>query len=326
MPATPTSSNATVRADLAAFFEFDLAMDALAYIGTKVLPVIDTQLQADNPGKVPLEALLQEVDTLRTSAGAYNRGSWTFDRFVYATTENGFEEPVDERDKQRYKDLLQIEQIAYDRAVNVVMKNHEKRCADLVFSPTTWDTSALTTGVGNEWDNASASTPIVDVEAARLKVYESSGLWANALVINKKVFHNLRNSEEIIERINSAGAGNASKPSDITAAMLAAVFDLEFVLIGGGSKNAAKEGQPAAPTQIWSDEYAMVCRVATSGDMREPSIGRTFHWSADGSAIGGAVEEYYSDEVRASIIRVRHDTDEVIMYPQAGHLLSNITS
>jgi hypothetical protein len=30
--------------------------------------------------------------------------------------------------------------------------------------------------------------------------------------------------------------------------------------------------------------------------------------------------------VRARIIRVRHDTDEVIMYPQAGHLLSNITS
>jgi hypothetical protein len=60
--------------------------------------------------------------------------------------------------------------------------------------------------------------------------------------------------------------------------------------------------------------------------MREPCIGRTFHWSEDGSQVGGAVEEYYSDEVRADIIRVRHDTDEVIMYPQAGHLLSNITS
>ena len=326
MPATPTSSNLTTRADLAAFFEFDLEMEKREYIGTKVLPVIDTQLQADNPGKVPLESLLQEVDTLRSSVGGYNRGSWTFDRFTYATQENGWEEPVDERDEKRYQDLLQIEQIAYSRATNFIMKNHEKRVAELVFNPSTWTGGALTTGVSNEWDDADDATPIVDVNAARLKVYEGSGLWPNALIINKKVFHNLRQSEEIIDRINSAGAGNASKATDITAAMLAAVFDLEFILIGGGSRNSAKEGQPAVPAQIWDDEYAMVCRIATTGDMREPCVGRTFHWSADGSVVGGAVEEYFSDEVRARIIRVRHDTDEVIMYPQAGHLLSNITS
>jgi hypothetical protein len=295
------------------------------YIGPKVLPVIEAGLQADNPGKVPLKALLQEVDTKRSSSGNYNRGSWQFDRFTYATQENGWEEPVDERDEKRYRELLQIEQIAFQRATGFVMKNHEIRVADLVFNATTWNGASLTTGVNNEWDDAAAATPIVDVEAARLKVYEGSGLWPNALVINKKVFHNLRNCEEIIERINSAGAGSPSKSSDITAEMLAAVFDLQFVLVGGGSKNGATEGQTAAPTQIWSDEYAMVCRVATTGDMREPCIGRTFHWAEDGSAVGGAVEEYYSDEVRARIIRVRHDTDEVIMYPQAGHLLSNIT-
>jgi hypothetical protein len=326
MPATPTSSNATVRADLAAFFEFESEMERQYYVGTKVMPVIEAGLQADNPGKVPLNALLQEVDTKRSSGGNYNRGSWQFDRFTYATQENGWEEPVDERDEKRYRELLQIEQIAFQRATGFVMKNHEIRVADLVFNATTWNGAALTTGITHEWDDAVNATPIVNVEAARLKVYEGSGLWPNALVVNKKVFHNLRNCEEIIERINSAGAGSPSKPSDITAEMLAAVFDLQFVLVGGGSKNGATEGQTAAPTQIWSDEYAMVCRVATTGDMREPCIGRTFHWAEDGSAVGGAVEEYYSDEVRARIIRVRHDTDEVIMYPQAGHLLSNITT
>jgi hypothetical protein len=325
MPATSLSSNTNLRPDLAAFFEFDLEMEKNYYIGTKVLPVVDTSLQADDPGKIPLEALLQEVDTRRQSNGGYNRGSWQFDRFVYATKENGWEEPIDEREEKRYKDKIQIEQIAYSRATNFVMKNHEKRVAGLVFNPTTWNGASLTTGVSDEWNDSANATPIVDVEAARLKMYEGSGLWANALIINKKVFHNLRQVEEIIERINSAGAGSPSKASDITAAMLAAVFDLEFVLVGGGTKNGAAEGQPADPTQIWSDEYAMVCRIATSQDMKEPCIGRTFHWSEDGSQVGGAVEEYYSDEKRARIIRVRHDTDEVIMYPQAGHLLSNIT-
>jgi hypothetical protein len=325
MPA-PTSTPATLRPDLAAFFEFDLEMEKAGYVGTKVLPVVETQLQSDNPGKVPLEALLFDADTSRASGGEYNRSNWNFTTFQYATKENGWEESIDERDEKRYRELLQVDLIALARATSVVMRNQEKRIADLVFNTTTWTTSALTTGVSNEWDDAPNATPIDDVEAAVKKVYEGSGLWANALVINRQVFRNLRNAKQIIDRINSAGAGTASKATDITPAMLAAVFDLEFVLIGGGSRNSATEGQPAVPGQIWGDEYAMVCRVATTGDMREPCIGRTFHWSADGSVVGGAVEEYFSDEVRARIIRVRHDTDEVIMYPQAGHLLSNITT
>jgi hypothetical protein len=108
--------------------------------------------------------------------------------------------------------------------------------------------------------------------------------------------------------------------------MLARVFDLDFVIVAGTSKNGAKEGQAATPQQIWSSQYAMVCRVATSNDMREACIGRTFHWGQDGSSVGGTVESYRDEVVRGNVIRVRHDVDEVILYPQAGHLLSNVTT
>lgn len=326
MGLTQSTSAATVRSDLAAFMEFDLEMEKQGYVATQVLPVIETGLQADNPGKVPLESLLFQASSTRNSGSKYNRISGTFERFTYATTENGIEEVVDERDLERYRDLLLLDQIAYARALSVVMRNHEQRVASLVFNTSTWTGASLTTAVTNEWDDAANAVPITDVEAAVQKVYDGSGLWANALIVNRKVFRNLRNCDSIIERINSAGAGNPSKPSDITAEMLAAVFDLEKVIVAGSSKNSAAEGQSPSPGQIWSGEYAMVCRVATSNDMREPCIGRTFHWGADGSSIGGTVEEYYEEQSRGRVIRVRHDTDEVIMYPQAGHLLSNITT
>jgi hypothetical protein len=306
--------------------EFDLEMEKVGYVATQVLPVIETGLQADNPGKVPLESLLFQADSKRNSGGRYNRISGTFERWTYATEENGIEEPVDERDLERYRDLLLLDQIAYARALGVVMRNHEQRVADAVFNTTTWTGAALTTAITNEWDDLVNAVPITDVEAAVQKVYDGSGLWANALVINRKVFRNLRNCAQIIDRITSSGAGNPAKPSDITKEMLAAVFDLDYVIVAGSSKNTAIEGKAAAPGQIWSGEYAMVCRVATSADMREPCIGRTFHWAADGSSIGGTVEEYYEEQSRSRIIRVRHDTDEVIMYPQAGHLLSNVTT
>lgn len=325
MPA-PSTVPATLRPDLAAFFEFDLEMERNGYVATKVLPVIETGLQSDNPGKVPLESLLFDADTSRASGSDYNRGNWTFDKFQYATSENGWEEPIDERDEKRYREILQVDLVAFARATSVIMRNQEKRVADLLFNTTTWNGASLTTSVSNEWDDSDNATPIDDVEGAVKKVYEGSGLWANALVINRQVFRNLRNCKQIIDRINSAGAGNASKPSDITAAMLAQCFDLDHVIVAGASKNSANEGQSGTPAQIWSGEYASVARIATTGDMREPCVGRTFHWSGDGSSIGGTVEEYYWERSRSRIIRVRHETDEVIMYPQAAHLLSNITT
>ncbi len=324
---SPNTTLATLRPDLAnSFMEFDLEMNARGYVGLEVFPVIETGLQADSPGKIPVEQLLFEATTKRGSNGGYKRSEFEFAKFSYATEEHGFEERVDKRDEKRYQNFFVAHQIAAARAMGVVARAHEQRVADAVFNTTTWTGSSLTTAVSNEWDDAANSTPAVDIEAAVKKIFENSGIWANALVINRLVFRNLRNSDEVIDRINSAGAGNPSKAEDVTTAMLAAVFDLPHIIVAGSAKNTAKEGKDASISQIWSNEYAMVCRVAETADIREPCIGRTFHWNEDGSVIGGTIEEYYEEQTRSDIIRVRHETDEVVMYPQAGHLLSNITT
>lgn len=326
MPIGPTSALTNLRPDLAAFFEFDLEMEKAGYIGSKVFPVVEVSLQADSPGKIPLEQLLFDADTTRTDEGNYNRGSFKFETFSYATEENGWEEVLDARSLNRYKNILDLEKILATRAMGVVTRNQEKRVAAKVFDTAVWTGSSLTTAITNEWDDLVNAVPLTDVEAAVKKVYDGSGLWANALVINRKVFRNLRNCAQVVDRIASSGAGNPTKASDITADMLARVFDLEYVIVGGSSKSSHKEGKSASPTQIWSDEYAMVCKVSSSADMQDPCIGRTFHWSEDGSVIGGAIEDYEDPRTRGRVIRVRHDTDEVVMYPQAGHLLSNVTT
>ena len=325
---SPSSSLATLRPDLATFLEFDLEMDQLGFVSDQVFPVIDVASQAGNFGKIPLEQLLQERDTKRAPGSGYSRGSFTFSPAVYACEEHGAEEPVDDREARMYREYFDAEVISTARAFSAVLTNAEKRVADAVFNTSTWTGSSLTTAISNEWDanHTTNAVPITDVEAAVQKVYDNSGLWCNALIINRKVFRNLRNLDQIIERINSSGAGSPSKPSDITTQMLAQVFDLPYIIVAGSSRNSAKEGQTATPTQIWSSEYAMVCKIATSADMREPCIGRTFHWSEDGSSIGGTVETYRDETVRGDVVRVRHDVDEIVLYAEAGHLLSNVTT
>jgi len=75
---------------------------------------------------------------------------------------------------------------------------------------------------------------IDDVEAAVHRLY-AKGVIANALVVNWTQFRNLRQCEQIIERIQANGAGSPAKPSDITEQQLAEVFSLDKVIVGGGS-------------------------------------------------------------------------------------------
>jgi hypothetical protein len=314
---------ATLRPDLAASMEeFDFAADQAGYIGLRALPVVEVQSQAGVFGKIPVEELLKESATARTPGSGYSRGNWNFETASFACVEHGHEEPVDDREAKMYADYFDAELVSAARARAVVLRNYEKRVASMLFNTSTFTPTSVT----NEWDDASNAVPLTDVEARVQAIYDASGLWADTLIISRKVFRNLRNCDQVINRINSAGAGTASKAEDVTTAMLAAVFDLPKILVGGGTKNSANEGQTFAAAEIWSGEYAMVCKTANSSDFKEPCVGRTFHWGEDGSTIGASMESYRDEAVRADIIRSRMDTDEVLLHAPAAALLDNITT
>lgn len=323
--AQPSSALTTQRPDLAsAFEEFDLAMNMAEFIATRVFPVVTVAKQAGQFGKVPIEQLLQNRDTERAPGSGYARGDFKFENASYATIEHGAEDVVDDREREMYGEFVDPDVYAALRAMSAIMVNQEMRVANAVFNATTWNGAALTTGITHEWDDATNAVPITDVEAAVRKVYDGSGLWPNALIINRKVFRNLRNCTQIVNRAASQNFMDV-RPGQISVQALSEVFDLQ-VIVAGGTKNNANEGLAASPAQIWSDEYAMVCRLPTSGDFREPCIGRIFHWAGDGSSMDGRVESYREEAVRGDVIRVRHDVDEIVLYPQAGHLLSNVTT
>lgn len=321
----PITSLATLRPDIAGCLtEFDLAMDRMGFIGLRVLPVLEVAKQAGTFGIIPVEQLLTQPETRRASGSGYNRGGWKFDDASYATKEHGWEEPIDARDAAMYADYFNAELISTQRALDIVLRAHEKRVADAVFNATTF--AALTAAVATEWSSYDDATPIDNVETAVRAVWTATGIWPNSLVINRTVFRNLRMCAQIIDRIQSAGAGNRTLPTDITPAMLAQVFDLEQVLVAGSAYNAGKEGAALDIEPLWSNEYAMVCKTARTQDFREPCLGRTFHWGEDGSAIGGTIETYYEEQIRGDVVRVRHETDEKMLYAQTGYLLSNITA
>lgn len=322
--ASPSSALSTQRPDIASsFMEFDLAAQRANMIAGEVFPVIETAKQAGNFGKISIEQLLQHPETQRAPGGPYNRASWTFAPATYSCVEHGIEEPVDDNEATMYAEYFDAEMMAGVRAYHAVLMAYELRTAAAVFNATTWTSYTTSAGSSLEWSDYANALPLNNIETAVQAVYSQSGIWPNALIINRKVFRNLRNCAQIIDRVKYQGFVDA-RAGNITAEAIGQACDLRLI-VAGGTQNTANEGQDASLSPAWSNEYAMVCKVAETSDPREPCIGRTFHWGEDGSEVGGHVESYRDETVRSDIIRVRHQVDELVLYPEVGHLIDNIT-
>lgn len=319
---SPSTSLATLRPELAgSLMEFDLAMNYSGMVANRILPVMEVQVASGKYGKIPIEQLLQQRETRRAPGSGYNRGNFTFTELSFACEEHGAEEVVDDREAAIYADYFDAELVATMRAYSAVLVNQEKRVADLLFNTTTYTGSSLYTDISVTWATHSTATPIADVLAASKKVYDNTGLFANALIVNRFVWRDLIRCSQIIDAIEASGAGQAAKLRDVTTDMVARALDLDMVIVADSTRNSTVEGQAATPSQIWSSSYAMVARVCTTNDIREPGLGRIFHYAGDGSVLNGSVESYRDESVRGDVIRVRHDVDEVIHYTECGHLL-----
>lgn len=323
---SPSTSLASLRPDLAGSLEeFDLVADRVGFIGQRVAPVIDVDVSSGKYGVIPIEQLLQEPDTQRAPGSGYSRGNFTFTQDSFATEEHGHEEPIDDRERKLYRRFFDAEVIAAQRAQDAVLRAAERRLATLIFNSTTWTGAALTTAITNEWDDATNATPVDDIDNAKQKVWDGSGLWPNAVIMNRKVFMNVRKTAQIIDRLKQQPFQDV-RASQMTAAALALIFDVEEVIVAASPRNTANSGQAVSLSSIWSDEFVMVAKVARTNDIKEPCIARIMHWDEDGSEVGGTVETYRDENVRSDIVRSRHDVDEKVVLTEAGHLLSNATT
>lgn len=318
MPAP--SSTAFIRPDIMdSFMEFDLMASMRGFIGPQVLPFFSVSLQAGQFSLMPVEALLAERRTNRASGAHYNRQDWEFEQSSFATLEYGAEEVLDDRERRVYAYAFDFEQVSAMRAMDAVLRAYEKRVADAVFHATNFGTP---TAVAVEWDVPQSATPIDDVLNEITAFKNAAGFLPNAVIMNDKVLRNLQKCDQLIDRVKYSGVDD---PKKITTSMLAALWGVSKVIVPSSMRNSANPGQSVSFADLWDDEYVAVCYIAESGDLREPCLGRTFHWTGDGSSEQGTVEQYRDESRRADVMRVRIDVQEKILYTRMNRLLSNIT-
>lgn len=318
---TPTTELETLRPDLATFEEFDAIRDMEGFVGLQLFPKHTVQVQAGSFGRIPLKYLIASPEgnqTKRAPRSGYSRRDWKFSPDSFATEERGIEEPVDDREAKQYANYFDAEVIARNRAIRTIAEDVER---DIYATLVAQLTGAMT-NAGTSWSDASAGTPVTDVETAVLAVYARTGIWPDTLALSRKLFRKLRFSNQMIDLAKLQGFQDV-RPGMINEAHLSAVFDLPKIVVAGGSKNTANENQTAVVDGIWDKAQAIVCKTSDSPDISSPCIGRTIEWSEEGG-VDGVVESYRDPNIRGNVIRVRNDRQIKVMYAELGQRLTGL--
>ena len=323
---TPNVTLLTQSPDLQTFFEYEYEASEAYFIGSRVMPLLSVPRQAGNFGRITLETLMEHsTSTLRAPTSGYNRRQYEFEQDSWSTIEHGIEEILDDREVDMYSSYFAAEAVATRRAVNSILTAHEQRVATATMDTTFYNSDAkYFVDAATVWSDP-ASTPIEDIEAAWVKFRNNTGFRPNAIIINEYTYRALRNHPDIIARVTSDGAGDQARARDVNVAQLEAVLDIDQVLVGGGMYNMANPSQSAQLSDIWPN-VALVTKTARTNDIREACIGRTMHWQGDGSSPGGLIETYREEAIRSGVVRVRHDTDEKILYPELGVMINAVLS
>ena len=305
----------TIRADISqALIEAPQADVGL--IGSQLLPLQNVDAKAGTYLKVQLAAgeLLSNNALNRESGSNYSRGIRSFASANFATSEFGLEELLPDDASADLNRFFSYESETAKFLLRQLKLSHEKRVSDLLWNATTPFTIADQTRAVAYTQALVATVDIArDVAAAKLALAQY-GYESNCVAMSANVFELIRRSKLLQNQffgvISNTGARLLSE------AEIAAALGVTNLLVGRAAYNSAGKNKSYTGSFVVPDTKIIVGQVS-GGEFTAGGIGRTLVWTGD--AAGGFVSESYRDDARRSqVLRVRMNTDEVVIDPNAA--------
>lgn len=161
------------------------------------------------------------------------------------------------------------------------MLEKEYQFAATAMATNVWGTevtgAASSPGTGEvlQWNDAD-STPIDDVKRAKRAMLLKTGFKPNVLTLGKLVYDILTEHPDIIGRLDRGQTPNG--PAQATKDDLAALFEVEEILVSEAVENTAAEGATESNAFIVGRHALLSYRTRTPGIMT-PSAGYSFNWT-----------------------------------------------
>jgi hypothetical protein len=149
-----------------------------------------------------------------------------------------------------------------------------------------WAAAQFVTGI---WTNqttpsvlwsAAGSTPRADILAGQTVIRKATGRKANTLVLAQSV------RDVLVQNAGLTDLVKYSQMGILTDQLLAAIFDVDRVVVGGMVEATSAKGAATTTTDYVLGKSALLCYVPPSPSLLTPSAGYTISWKNAGGMAG----------------------------------------
>ena len=168
--------------------------------------------------------------------------------------------------------------------------------------------------------NLESAEPIKDVRMLKRAIQRRTGRRPNVLTLGREVFDALVDHPDIVGRLDR---GQTSGPVMATADSLAALFEVEEVLVMDAIYDAAAEGTDYSGTFIGEKNGLLSFRLRRP-TLRMPSAGYTMNWTGLLGPDGMRISKFRMEQNKSDRIELETAWDHKLVGPDLGCLLSSI--
>lgn len=253
--------------------------DSANFVADKVFPVVPVQKQSDRYIVYSRDDFFRDEAQERAPGTESAGGDYEVDNTPsYYAKKYAFHKDVTEDDRTNSDVPLNPDRDATLFVTQKMLLRREVQWATNYFTTGVWGEESA--GVASnptasqilQWDNAN-SVPIDDVSNAKVEVAQNTGFDPNVLVIGYPVFMALKNHPTILDRIKYTEKGI------VTTDLLAALFEVDKVVVAKAVKNSAPRGAAAASNAFILGKNALLAYAAPEAGIQQPSAGYIFAWT-----------------------------------------------
>lgn len=295
-------------------FVVQFAQEHGMFIGDKLFPTVPV---SNESGTYYTFTSTKDFFTLpdkteRAPGTPYGRGQLGVGTSTYATQEDGWEIPVDDRIQDNALPPYDPRRSAAENAAEVVLLRREKNIIDAITNTTTFASYTEALSGNTQWDDEN-SEPIDKMDSICETIRGNCGLWPNTVVMPWDVWLKLKEHPVIIDRIK------VTNDKIVTVDLLARLFNVDRILLSQAAYNSAEEGQTVSLADMMSKKL-FVGYVAPSPDLTRPSVGYTIQKH------GFLAKTYREEKVNSEIARSYVNEVQKIVAAECGYLVTTVIS
>lgn len=329
MPIVSSPSAGAVHIDSALTnFAIKWMQDSSKFVAGEAFPMVTVQHQSDKYHEFDLESWLNNAASRRADGDPAPQGGWKMSEGTYFCDVWSFAKPVTDRQRANQDSAINLERSATAYVTQKLLMAREVVMQERLFAPNLWynGTDAAHGGQDVNWSDE-AIDPVAQIRRACEGVESKTGIMPNRLLLSRKAWNVLRDSDAIREYI--VGGATTGMPAVVSRALVAQALDLDMVHVAGAvtRKQAASTGQFTSADYVFGANALVYYAPEMNMGVEGVTGGTQFSWMAPFNGGSELAIKMFRDEMTASdVIEGNAAFDFKLTAPELGHLFINVAN